>query len=160
VHQLVGSKRGHRRGSAVFVAKNKTTLIATTQDVVEVARHVSLSNKLGINQSNGSIFVGINATTVVSDHPRLRRKSNRRRYERNRGFHQNMESINFERGWSLRTSGREVDLYMYCTWPWPPYAHREIYTPNLVARSLQIDSRGRDRLSPWGFSFLRISSHG
>jgi hypothetical protein len=40
------------------LGKNKTTLGATTQDVVEVALCASLSNKLGINQSNGSIVLG------------------------------------------------------------------------------------------------------
>jgi hypothetical protein len=37
---------------------NETTLGATTQDIVEVALCASSSNKLGINQSNGSIVLG------------------------------------------------------------------------------------------------------
>jgi hypothetical protein len=37
--------------------RNETTLSATTQDVVEVALHASLSNILGVNQSNGSILL-------------------------------------------------------------------------------------------------------
>jgi hypothetical protein len=41
----------------MFVAKNKTTLSAMTQDVVEIALHASPSNKLGIHQSNGSILL-------------------------------------------------------------------------------------------------------
>jgi hypothetical protein len=56
--ELDGSECGHRRGAAVFLAKNETTLSAMTQDVVEVALPVSPSNKLGISQSNGSILLG------------------------------------------------------------------------------------------------------
>jgi hypothetical protein len=37
---------------------NETALGTTTQDVVEVALYASSSNKLGINQSNGSIMLG------------------------------------------------------------------------------------------------------
>jgi hypothetical protein len=49
---FVGKEREHRRAAAVLMAKEETTLSATTQDVVEVALHASPSNKLGINQSN------------------------------------------------------------------------------------------------------------
>jgi hypothetical protein len=40
------------------LGRNETTLGATTQDVVEVVLCASSSNKLGINQSNGSIVLG------------------------------------------------------------------------------------------------------
>jgi hypothetical protein len=40
------------------LGRNETALGATTQDVVEVALCTSTSNKLGINQSNGSIMLG------------------------------------------------------------------------------------------------------
>jgi hypothetical protein len=40
------------------LGRNKTILGAPTQDVVEVALCMSLSNKLGINQSNESIMLG------------------------------------------------------------------------------------------------------
>jgi hypothetical protein len=40
------------------LGKNETTLGATSQDVVEVALCTSSSNKLGINQSIGSIMLG------------------------------------------------------------------------------------------------------
>jgi hypothetical protein len=50
--------------------RNETTLSATTQDVVVVALYTSPSNKLGVNQSSGSILLGVNATTVMCDHPR------------------------------------------------------------------------------------------
>jgi hypothetical protein len=40
------------------LGRNETTLGATTQDVVEVALCMSSSNKLGINQLNGSIMLG------------------------------------------------------------------------------------------------------
>jgi hypothetical protein len=38
--------------------RDETTLGATTEDVVEAALCTSSSNKLGINQSNGSIMLG------------------------------------------------------------------------------------------------------
>jgi hypothetical protein len=47
------------------MAKNETTLSATTQDVVEMTLHASPSNKLGINQSNGSTLLGKNASIVT-----------------------------------------------------------------------------------------------
>jgi hypothetical protein len=47
------------------MAKNKTTLSAATQDVVKMTRHASPSNKLGINQSNGSTLLGKNASIVT-----------------------------------------------------------------------------------------------
>jgi hypothetical protein len=40
------------------LGRNKTTLGATTLDVVEVALCASSSNKLGINQSNELIMLG------------------------------------------------------------------------------------------------------
>jgi hypothetical protein len=40
------------------LGRDETTLGATTQDVVEAALCMSSSNKLGINQSNGSIMLG------------------------------------------------------------------------------------------------------
>jgi hypothetical protein len=46
------------------MAKNKTIPSATTQDVVEMTFHASPSNKLGINQSNGSTLLGKNASIV------------------------------------------------------------------------------------------------
>jgi hypothetical protein len=55
--ELDGSERGCHRGTAMFLAKNETTLSAMTQDVVEVALPMRPSNKLGINQSNGSILL-------------------------------------------------------------------------------------------------------
>jgi hypothetical protein len=36
---------------------DETVLSANTQDVVEVALHASLSNVLGVSQSNGSILL-------------------------------------------------------------------------------------------------------
>jgi hypothetical protein len=38
-------------------AENGTTLSVTTRDVVKVAHHASLANKLDISQSNGSILL-------------------------------------------------------------------------------------------------------
>jgi hypothetical protein len=38
----------------MLMAENETTPSAMTLDVVEIAPHVSPSNKLGIDQSNGS----------------------------------------------------------------------------------------------------------
>jgi hypothetical protein len=40
------------------LGRDETTLGATTQDVVEASLCSSSSNKLGINQSNGSIMLG------------------------------------------------------------------------------------------------------
>jgi hypothetical protein len=40
------------------LGRDETTLGATTQDVVEAALCTSSSNKLGINQSNGSVMLG------------------------------------------------------------------------------------------------------
>jgi hypothetical protein len=40
------------------LGQDETTLGATTQDVVETALCTSSSNKLGINQSNGSVMLG------------------------------------------------------------------------------------------------------
>jgi hypothetical protein len=40
------------------MAKNETAPSATTLDVVEIAPHASPSNKLGINQLNGSNLLG------------------------------------------------------------------------------------------------------
>jgi hypothetical protein len=55
---FVGKGRGHHRETAVLVAEEETTPSATTLDVVEIAPHASSSNKLGINQSNGSRLFG------------------------------------------------------------------------------------------------------
>jgi hypothetical protein len=57
-------------------------------------------------------LVGINATTVASDHPRSRQKSIRRRYERSRSFRQNVKSIRRERGRSLRKIHDMKSIYI------------------------------------------------
>jgi hypothetical protein len=56
--EFVGNEHEHRRETAMFMAENKTTPSATTLDVVEIAPHASSSNKLGINQLNGSNLLG------------------------------------------------------------------------------------------------------
>jgi hypothetical protein len=61
--------------TAVLMAENKATSSATTLGVVEIAPRASPSNKLGINQSNGSNLLGKSAIIVASDHQRSRRKS-------------------------------------------------------------------------------------
>jgi hypothetical protein len=96
----------------MFVAKNETTLGATTQDVVEIALHASPSNKLGIHQSNGSILLGKNKTTVACDHPRSRRKSIRRRFERSRGVRRNTKSLRHKRGRSLHIIHDKESIYV------------------------------------------------
>jgi hypothetical protein len=55
-------------------------------------------------------LVGINA--IASDHPRSRRKSIHRRYERSRGFRQDMKSIRYERGRSLRKIHDKKSTYI------------------------------------------------
>jgi hypothetical protein len=55
---FVGEGRGHRHETAVLLAEEETIPSATTLDVVEIAPHASSSNKLGINQSNGSRLLG------------------------------------------------------------------------------------------------------
>jgi hypothetical protein len=57
-------------------------------------------------------LVGINVTTVASDHPRSRRNSIRRRYERSQGFRRNMKSIRYERGRSLRRIHDRKSIYI------------------------------------------------
>jgi hypothetical protein len=42
---------------AVLLAENQTVLSAATQDVVEIALYASLSNILGVSQSNGSTML-------------------------------------------------------------------------------------------------------
>jgi hypothetical protein len=50
----------------VFYGKeNETTLSAPTLGVVEIAPYVSTSNKLGINQSNGSNLLGKDVSIVA-----------------------------------------------------------------------------------------------
>jgi hypothetical protein len=44
---------------------NKTTPSAATQGVIEMTLHASPSNKLDINQSNGSTLLGKNASIIV-----------------------------------------------------------------------------------------------
>jgi hypothetical protein len=73
------------------MAKNETSLSATTLDVFEIAPHASPSNKLGINQSNGSNLFGMNASIVASDHQRSRRKSIHIKLECSRSLRQNLE---------------------------------------------------------------------
>jgi hypothetical protein len=63
--ELVGNEREHRRETAVFMVENKTTPSATTLDVVEIAPHVSPSNKLGINLIKRIEFVGKNASIAA-----------------------------------------------------------------------------------------------
>jgi hypothetical protein len=72
-----------------------------------------------------------------------------------------MKSIRYKHGRSLRiihdkesiyvntTRGRSLRMFM-----------KENYNPNLVAHSLQIDSRKGDRLGARRFSYPRTSSHG
>jgi hypothetical protein len=84
----------------------KTTLSGTTLGVVEIAPHVSPSNKLGINRSNGSNLLGkmrSSSQTTIKGHGQ---KSIYIKHERGCGLCQN--------------SWREVDLYKGWTWPWPP----------------------------------------
>jgi hypothetical protein len=58
--------RASSRDCRAYGKKNEATPSATTLGVVEIAPHVSASNKLGINQSNGSNSLGKNASVVVS----------------------------------------------------------------------------------------------
>jgi hypothetical protein len=57
-------------------------------------------------------FVGKNATTVACDHPRSRRKSIRRRFERSRGVRRNTKSIRYKRGCSLRIIHDKESIYV------------------------------------------------
>jgi hypothetical protein len=57
--------RASSRDCRAYGKKNEATLSATTLGVVEIAPHVSASNKLGINQSNGSNLLGKNASIVA-----------------------------------------------------------------------------------------------
>jgi hypothetical protein len=57
-------------------------------------------------------LVGINATTITSDHPRSRWKSIHRRYERIRHFCRNMKSIRYERGQSLHSIHDRKSIYI------------------------------------------------
>jgi hypothetical protein len=57
-------------------------------------------------------FVGVNATAIACDHPRPRRRSIWRGYERSRGVRQDMKSIRYERGRSLRKIHGEELIYM------------------------------------------------
>jgi hypothetical protein len=56
--------------------------------------------------------VGKNATTVACDHPRSRRKSIRRRFERSRGVRRNTKSIRHKRGRSLRIIHDKESIYV------------------------------------------------
>jgi hypothetical protein len=47
------------------MAENETTPSAATLGVVEIAPHVSASNKLGKNQSNGSNLLGESASIIA-----------------------------------------------------------------------------------------------
>jgi hypothetical protein len=48
-----------------MAGRNEATLSAMTLGVVEIAPHVSASNKLGINQSSRSNLLGKNANTIA-----------------------------------------------------------------------------------------------
>jgi hypothetical protein len=62
---FVGKGCGHRCETAVLVTEEETISSAMTLDVVAIAPHASSSNKLGINQSNGSILLGKDAGIAV-----------------------------------------------------------------------------------------------
>jgi hypothetical protein len=51
---LQGAGAGSTASLPFVFGKNKTVLSAATQDVVDVALYASLSNVLGVSQSNGS----------------------------------------------------------------------------------------------------------
>jgi hypothetical protein len=56
--EFVGKERGHHRETAALMAEEETTPSATTLDVVKIAPRASSSNKLGINQLDGSNLLG------------------------------------------------------------------------------------------------------
>jgi hypothetical protein len=96
----------------MFVAKNETTLSSTTQDVVEVALHASPSNKLDINQSNGSILLG--KMRLLSRATIQGRGGSRFVEDLNGagGVHRNMKSIRYKRGRSLRIIHDKESIYV------------------------------------------------
>jgi hypothetical protein len=49
----------------MLMAENEATPSAATLSIVEIAHHVSASNKSSINQSNGLNLLGKNASIVV-----------------------------------------------------------------------------------------------
>jgi hypothetical protein len=137
-------------------AENGTTLSVTTRDVVKVAHHASLANKLDISQSNGS-----NATAITCDHPRPRRRSIWRGYEWSQGVRQDMKLMGYERGRSLRKIHGEESIFMRAIRGSGLCRFTGIFTTRIfVAHGLQIDPRKRSRQSPRGFSYHRASSHG
>jgi hypothetical protein len=105
-------------------------------------------------------FVGKNATTVACDHPRSRRKSIHRRFERNRGVRRNTKSIRYKHGRSLRIIHDKESIYVNTARGCSLRMLIGNYNPNLMAHSLQIDSRKGDRLGARRFSYPRTSSHG
>jgi hypothetical protein len=74
----------------MLMAKNETTPSATTLGVVKIAPHAGQSNKLGINQSDGSNCVGKNAIVIASNHQRSRLKLIHIKHEHSRGLYQNL----------------------------------------------------------------------
>jgi hypothetical protein len=124
----------------------------TTLGVVDIAPYASPSNKLGINQPNGSILLGkMRSSSQMTikghgeksiEHGRgcsLRQTRDKKSTKRGRGrsLHQthDKKSMYHERRRSLRETHDKK------------YVHREIYNPNLVTCSLQIDSEEKDHLS-------------
>jgi hypothetical protein len=57
--------RASSRNCHVYGKESETTLSALTLGVVEIAPHVSTSNKLGVSQSNGSNLLGKNASIIA-----------------------------------------------------------------------------------------------
>jgi hypothetical protein len=51
--------------TAVLMAENKATSSATTLGVVEIAPPANPSNKLGVNQLNGSTLLG-ESTNIIA----------------------------------------------------------------------------------------------
>jgi hypothetical protein len=95
------------------MAKNETTLSATTLDVVEIAPHASPSNKLGINQSNGSNLLGkmrSSSQATIKGHGGSRFMKSMNVAEASVKTY-NAKSIKHEHGRSLHhNSWQEVDL--------------------------------------------------
>jgi hypothetical protein len=121
---------------------------AMTLGIVDIAPYASPSNKLGINQSNGSILLGemrSSSQTTIKGHGEKSIK-----HGRGRSLRQSCDkkSMYHKRGRSLRKTHDKKSIYIKHARGRSLCLFAEKFTiPNLVARGLQIDSEENDHLS-------------